>query len=73
MGILFTKLYELFSTKNLDICVVGLENSGKTTLLYGLSLGKSVETLPTVGLDVKFMTKEGIKMKGKIHYASLKL
>ena len=63
MGILFTKLYELFASKKLEICMVGLENSGKTTLLNVLSLGHAVETLPTVGLNVKVMTKEGINMK----------
>jgi len=42
---------------------VGLENAGKSTLLSVLALGTPVETLPTIGLNVKHLTKEGVKMK----------
>jgi ADP-ribosylation factor-like protein 8 len=44
MGFLFSKLAELFGGKKLEICMVGLENSGKTTLLNVLSMGYPVET-----------------------------
>ena len=37
--------------------------SGKTTLLNVLSMGHAIETLPTVGLNVKIMKKEGVSMK----------
>lgn len=39
------------------------KNSGKTTLLNVLSMGHAIETLPTVGLNVKIMKKEGVSMK----------
>jgi ADP-ribosylation factor-like protein 8 len=48
MGSLFSLLSSLFSGKQLELCLVGLENSGKTTLLNVLSMGYPVETLPTV-------------------------
>jgi ADP-ribosylation factor-like protein 8 len=63
MGALLAKLTELFSSRKLELCLVGLENSGKTTLLNVLANGQVVETLPTVGLNVKLMKKEGVKMK----------
>lgn len=63
MGFLFSKIAELFSGKKLEICMVGLENSGKTTILNVLSMGYPIETLPTVGYNVKSLKKEGITMK----------
>ena len=43
--------------------MVGLENSGKTTLLNQLSLGDASFTVPTVGLNVKQVKKGGVSMK----------
>ena len=43
--------------------MVGLENSGKTTLLNVLASGVSVETCPTIGLNVKLVKKGGVTMK----------
>mmetsp|Transcript_9212 Transcript_9212/g.13638 ORF Transcript_9212/g.13638 Transcript_9212/m.13638 type:complete len:177 (+) Transcript_9212:82-612(+) len=63
MGNWFGKLKELFTSKKLELCLVGLENSGKTTLLSVLSMGHAVETLPTVGLNVKYVNKGGVNMK----------
>jgi Arf/Sar family protein len=57
------KLKDLFSNRKIEVCLVGLENSGKTTLLNILSTGYPVETLPTVGLNVKMVKKEGVCMK----------
>ena len=37
MGILFGKLWErLFGEEQVKICIVGLDNAGKTTTLYKL-------------------------------------
>jgi len=63
MGPLAAKLKDLFSNRKIELCLVGLENSGKTTLLNILSTGYPVETLPTVGLNVKMVKKEGVAMK----------
>ena len=57
-------LLSLFkSKKKIELCLVGLENSGKTTLLNVLSVGAPLETMPTIGLVVKMFQKEGVTMK----------
>ncbi|CAD2213000.1 Arf/Sar family, other [Angomonas deanei] len=64
MGSFFAKLRRLFEDdRKLELCLVGLENSGKTTLLNVLALGHSVETYPTIGLNVKMLKKEGVQIK----------
>ena len=64
MGGLFAKMRDLFGgSRKLELCVVGLENSGKTTLLNVLSVGHPIETFPTVGLNVKMIKKGGVAMK----------
>ena len=50
-------------TKKLEVVLVGLENSGKTTLLQVLSNGAPVETAPTIGLNVKMVKQGGVQMK----------
>jgi len=57
------KLRESFAKKKLEMVVVGLENSGKTTLVNLIALGKVVETAPTVGLNIKQMKHKGVQMK----------
>jgi ADP-ribosylation factor-like protein 8 len=63
MGQLLSALLEIFYTKKLDIVVIGLENSGKTTLLSVLAHGQPVETVPTIGLNVKVFKKGKVHMK----------
>mmetsp|Transcript_14647 Transcript_14647/g.17832 ORF Transcript_14647/g.17832 Transcript_14647/m.17832 type:complete len:178 (+) Transcript_14647:181-714(+) len=63
MGQVLRKLLEVFYTKKLDIVVIGLENSGKTTLLSVLVHGEPVETVPTIGLNVKVFKKGSVSMK----------
>mmetsp|Transcript_39555 Transcript_39555/g.45059 ORF Transcript_39555/g.45059 Transcript_39555/m.45059 type:complete len:178 (+) Transcript_39555:154-687(+) len=63
MGAILTKLLEIFYTKKLDIVVIGLENSGKTTLLTVLANGQPAETVPTIGLNVKVFKKGQVNMK----------
>lgn len=63
MGGLFTKLLRAFYSKQLEVVMVGLENSGKTTVLNVLSQGAALETAPTIGLNVKFVKKGGVTMK----------
>jgi len=63
MGQVLRKLMEVFYTKKLDIVVIGLENSGKTTLLSVLAHGEPVETVPTIGLNVKVFKKGNVNMK----------
>eukprot|EP01012_Entosiphon_sulcatum_P028402 TRINITY_DN34342_c0_g1_i1.p1 TRINITY_DN34342_c0_g1~~TRINITY_DN34342_c0_g1_i1.p1 ORF type:complete len:192 (-),score=43.27 TRINITY_DN34342_c0_g1_i1:210-746(-) len=63
MGVIQAKLRDLFANRRLELAVVGLENSGKTTLLGVLSGGQPQQTLPTIGLNVKQVTRGGVKMK----------
>lgn len=48
MGILFTKLFSnLFGDREARILVLGLDNAGKTTILYRLQVGEVVSTIPS--------------------------
>ncbi len=56
MGSVFSNIIEfLFNTK-LEICLLGLENTGKTTFVDSL-MGIHKQTLPTIGLNVKHVKK----------------
>ena len=47
--ILFLDQCSVFHAKKMDIVLVGLENSGKTTLVNTLAMGDQKGTTPTVG------------------------
>jgi ADP-ribosylation factor-like protein 8 len=69
------KLTDGFFAKKLDMVIIGLENSGKTTLLSALINGHATETVPTIGLNVKVVQKGRIQMKcwdigGQVQYRS---
>lgn len=40
----------LFPKNDMRIVMVGLDASGKTTILYKLKLGEIVTTVPTIGI-----------------------
>lgn len=63
MGNILRALLQRFSTKKLEVVLVGLENSGKSTLLQVLGQGSPVETAPTIGLNVKMVKRGGVQMK----------
>ena len=65
MGSLMSALANLFaSNAKLEVALVGLENSGKTTLAEFLCTGsKGIASFPTVGLNVKMMKKQGVSIK----------
>ncbi|RLM61761.1 ADP-ribosylation factor 3 isoform X1 [Panicum miliaceum] len=47
MGIVFTRLFSsLFGNREARILVLGLDNAGKTTILYRLQMGEVVSTIP---------------------------
>ena len=47
---MFGKLFSgLFGKQEMRILMVGLDASGKTTILYKLKLGEIVTTIPTIG------------------------
>lgn len=50
MGNIFAKLFDsLFGRKDVRIVMLGIDNAGKTTILYRLKLGETVQTIPTIG------------------------
>ncbi|KAJ1445887.1 ADP-ribosylation factor family-domain-containing protein [Pelagophyceae sp. CCMP2097] len=63
MGQILQKMLDVFYNKKLEVVLVGLENSGKTTLLNVIAAGRPVETCPTIGLNVKLIRKGGVQMK----------
>lgn len=54
----------LFWQKELELSIVGLQNAGKTTLVNTMATGKFDEdTIPTIGLNHRQVTKGKIQMK----------
>ncbi|KAG5559626.1 hypothetical protein RHGRI_009226 [Rhododendron griersonianum] len=48
MGIVFTRLFSsMFGNREARILVLGLDNAGKTTILYRLQMGEVVSTIPS--------------------------
>ena len=47
----------LFGKKEVRTLMVGLDNSGKDTILYKLKLGEIVTTIPTIGKCGSTFTK----------------
>jgi Arf/Sar family protein len=63
MGALLSQLLDALSSKKLEVVIIGLENSGKSTLLSVLANGAPAETVPTIGMDVKLVKRGGLQMK----------
>jgi small GTP-binding protein len=65
MGFLFSKVVELFSksSSNFKIVILGLQNAGKTTILYRLSIGQLVSTQPTIGSNVEEISINNVKFQ----------
>ena len=67
MGILFSKIFEsLFGSKEVRILILGLDNAGKTTILYRLQneSDEAVQTIPTIGFNVETLQYKNIKVRG---------
>ena len=63
MGAVLDKLRDVFFSSKMEIVLVGLENSGKTTFVNYLNVGRHLEEAPTVGMNVKVMKKGGVTLK----------
>jgi len=53
MGLLFTKLMTVFGDREHKVIIVGLDNAGKTTILYQFLTKEAVQTTPTIGSNVE--------------------
>jgi len=61
MGKFFSKLFEpLYHEKRLRILILGLDNAGKTTILYKLKINETVNTIPTIGFNVEILKRDGV-------------
>ena len=61
MGLLWSSLLSWWSpTRQYKMCVVGLDNAGKTTALYQMHLGSVIATAPTIGSNVEEVSHGGV-------------
>ena len=65
MGFIFSKILDYFSRSrnNFKIIILGIQNAGKTTILYRLSLGQLVQTTPTIGSNVEEISYNNVKLQ----------
>jgi GTPase SAR1 family protein len=49
MGVLLSRLTNLFGNLQMRILMIGLDAAGKTTILYKLKLNENITTIPTIG------------------------
>lgn len=62
MGVAFSRLWNsLFGQQELKICILGLDNAGKTTLMYKMTLGSVVATAPTIGSNTEMFEYKNLK------------
>ena len=50
---LWLTFFPRWGDKEYKLVMVGLDNAGKTTILYRLHLGEAVRTVPTIGSNVE--------------------
>ena len=65
MGKTFSTIWKkLFGSSHpFKISILGLADSGKTTLLYKLKLGKTVSTCPTIGSNFEEFTINNVHLQ----------
>eukprot|EP00033_Pygsuia_biforma_P002502 GCRY01002772.1.p1 GENE.GCRY01002772.1~~GCRY01002772.1.p1 ORF type:complete len:232 (-),score=5.43 GCRY01002772.1:73-768(-) len=64
MGNFFSSVWNrLFGQKDMRILILGLDASGKTTILYQMHIGDVVVTVPTVGFNVETIQYKNIKFQ----------
>ena len=65
MGFIISKIIEFFTKNknNFKIIILGMQNAGKTTILYRLSLGQFVKTTPTIGSNVEELAYNNVKLQ----------
>ena len=62
MGFVFSNIFKgLVGQEQMRMIIIGLDNAGKTTVLYKLHLGEVVTTVPTVGFNVETVNYSGLK------------
>eukprot|EP01031_Cornospumella_fuschlensis_P025173 gene25173-30401_t len=59
-SVITSMLQALFGATEHRLLMVGLDASGKTTVLYKLKLGEIVTTIPTIGFNVETVLYKGV-------------
>merc|ERR1712224_56010 len=63
-GVFFSSIFgSLFGNKEVRILILGLDNAGKTTILYRLQVDEVVQTIPTIGFNVETVQYKNIKFQ----------
>ncbi|QRV76643.1 ADP-ribosylation factor family [Ceratobasidium sp. AG-Ba] len=58
----FTQLWaRLFGQEEMKLLILGLDNAGKTTMLYKITMGEAVDTAPTVGSNTEVFEYKNLK------------
>ncbi|CAE6509870.1 unnamed protein product [Rhizoctonia solani] len=58
----FTQLWSrLFGQEEMKLLILGLDNAGKTTMLYKITMGEAVDTAPTVGSNTEVFEYKNLK------------
>eukprot|EP01039_Chlorochromonas_danica_P002856 gene2856-3120_t len=66
MGLFFSRIFQsLFGSKEVRILILGLDNAGKTTILYRLQndSDENIQTIPTIGFNVEVLQYKNIKFQ----------
>merc|ERR1712050_609856 len=64
MGLIFSSIFgALLGNKEVRILILGLDNAGKTTILYRLQVDEVVQTIPTIGFNVETVQYKNIKFQ----------
>eukprot|EP01017_Pseudomicrothorax_dubius_P040459 TRINITY_DN6329_c0_g2_i1.p1 TRINITY_DN6329_c0_g2~~TRINITY_DN6329_c0_g2_i1.p1 ORF type:complete len:181 (+),score=35.53 TRINITY_DN6329_c0_g2_i1:124-666(+) len=64
MGFVFSKIFsKLFGKEEMRILILGLDNAGKTTILYKLRLNEVVQTVPTIGFNLETVKVDNLVLQ----------
>eukprot|EP01066_Platyproteum_vivax_P013135 Platyproteum_vivax@DN5963_c0_g1_i1.p1 len=65
MGVVLGKLWHVLfrSSEQYKILIIGLNNAGKTTILYKLHLGEAIQTQPTIGSNVEEIKHNNVRFQ----------
>ncbi|KAK4316800.1 hypothetical protein Pmani_012058 [Petrolisthes manimaculis] len=61
MGFFMSKLQNLFGPEEHKVLILGLNNAGKTTILYKLCLDEVINTTPTINCNVEEIVLKNIR------------
>ena len=61
---------------NVTLLIIGLDNSGKTSIINRLKAQKEIDTTPTIGFNIETFSKKNFKfevidMSGQAQYRTL--